>query len=152
MTYIAGDHWKICDRCGFKKRASQTAKEWTGLIVCLDSCFEERHPQDFVRGRKDNQTVPDPRPEPATVIVGPLTTTTTAAASAGATTISVESSTRFAGGDHLRITLESGDTYAAIVQSVPGATSLLLTAGAPGAIASGALVVNRSAVTEADIG
>ena len=53
----------ICDRCGFKKYNTEVRKEWTGLMVCRDTCFEARHPQDFVRGTPDRQTVPDPRPE-----------------------------------------------------------------------------------------
>lgn len=71
MTYIPGDFWRICDRCGFKKRASQTFRTWDGLYVCAED-FETRHPQDFVRGRKDIQNVPNPRPEAADIYVGPL--------------------------------------------------------------------------------
>lgn len=71
MSYIPGDFWRICDECGFKYRASQTFKRWDGLIVCRAD-WETRHPQDFVRGRKDIQNVPNPRPEPAEVFVGPL--------------------------------------------------------------------------------
>lgn len=67
--YRSGDPWRICDRCGFKKRVSETAKEWTGLVVCTDKCWEPRHPQDFVRGRKDRQSFRDPRPEPADVFL-----------------------------------------------------------------------------------
>lgn len=151
MTYKPGDFWRICDRSGFKVRASETAREWNGLIVRKED-FEERHPQDFVRGRKDRQRVPDPRPEPTANIIGPLDTTTTAAANPGATTISVSSSARWGAGDHIGITLDNGNVCRAIVQSVPGATSLELTAGLPGAVASGAVVVNYSAVSTADVG
>lgn len=63
MSYRAGDHYKICDRCGSKVYASTTAKQWDGLIVCQIGCYEVRHPQDFVRGRADKQRVKDPRPE-----------------------------------------------------------------------------------------
>lgn len=70
MSYVSGDHWKICDVCGFKYRASQTSKRWDGLMVCRED-FEERHPQDFVRGRVDRQNVPNPRPEPADVFLDP---------------------------------------------------------------------------------
>lgn len=52
-----GDYWMICDRCGFKYRQSQMKKEWTGSIVCTD-CWEPRHPQEFVRGRKDTIAPP----------------------------------------------------------------------------------------------
>jgi len=41
-------------------------QEWNGLWVCAVSgtrdCWEERHPQDFVRGRKEDITVKDARP------------------------------------------------------------------------------------------
>jgi hypothetical protein len=63
VSYIPGDFWRICDRCGFKVRSSRTAKEWTGLMVCRDTCFETRHPQDFVRAAHDRQVVRDARPE-----------------------------------------------------------------------------------------
>lgn len=36
-------------------------------MVCTDGCFETRHPQDFVRGVKDDQTVPWTRAESADV-------------------------------------------------------------------------------------
>jgi hypothetical protein len=60
----------ICDRCGFERPLAALRKEWTGLRVC-NSCWEPRHPQDFVRGVPDHQSVPDPRPEPEPVFVGP---------------------------------------------------------------------------------
>lgn len=60
--YVEGDYNVICDRCGFKVKASTTKKEWTGLRVCK-SHWEPRHPQDKIKGRADHQAVPDPRPE-----------------------------------------------------------------------------------------
>lgn len=68
--YRPGDWKRVCDVCGFDYYASQTRKRWDGLIVC-DADFESRHPQDYVRGRKDRQNVPDPRPVPAAVYAGP---------------------------------------------------------------------------------
>lgn len=70
MTYIRGGFYRICDVCGFKYRASETFKRWDGLFVCAED-FETRHPQDFVRGRIDRQNVPNPRPEPPDVFIGP---------------------------------------------------------------------------------
>lgn len=63
-NYRAGDYYVICDVCGFKIRASETRRRWDNLRVCTKD-WESRHPQDFVRGRRDRQRVPDPRPEPA---------------------------------------------------------------------------------------
>lgn len=56
--YKKGDYNVICDRCGFKFKASECQMEWDNLFVCKETCWEARQPQDFVRGRKDDQTVP----------------------------------------------------------------------------------------------
>jgi hypothetical protein len=64
--------WKAqCDRCGFYYRASKLAIEYTGLRVCrgpgTNDCWEPRHPQEKMRGRKDRQAPPWVRPD-STVI------------------------------------------------------------------------------------
>lgn len=61
--YKKGDWNVTCDRCGAKFKATECRLEWDNLFVC-DYCWEARHPQDFVRGRKDDQTVPIARPVP----------------------------------------------------------------------------------------
>lgn len=153
MVYRSGDFYRICDRSGFKVRASETVREWNGLIVRRQD-YEERHPQDFVRGRMDRQMVPDARPEPVDNILGPLTTTTTAAAVAGTTTLSVALSTRMEGGDPIGIVLANGDVHRAVINSVISATSITITAATklPGAVDSGALIIDYDAIAEADIG
>ena len=61
--------WKVvCDRSGDEIDAADAVKEWTGLIVSRRHA-DERHPQDFVKGRKDRQRVPDPRPESVDVFL-----------------------------------------------------------------------------------
>jgi hypothetical protein len=149
--YVCGDFWRICDVCGFQYRASQTFKRWDGLITCSED-WEPRHPQDSVRGRKDNQNVPDPRPAPVNTIIGPLTTTVSAVAAAGSATFSVASSVRFLAADHIGVMLDGGDLHRAIIQSIPGATSITVTSALPGPVSIGAIVINYSAVSEADIG
>ena len=57
-----GDHNAICDVCGFKFKASELKKTWDNFYVCSKD-FEPRHPQDFLRGKKDDQSVPWSRPE-----------------------------------------------------------------------------------------
>lgn len=59
----------ICDRCGSKRKLNTLRKEWTGLRVCRDGCWDPRHPQDYVRAVPDNMALHDPRPEPADVFV-----------------------------------------------------------------------------------
>jgi hypothetical protein len=64
--------WRvICDRCGFKRWNYELRREWTGLRVCADTCFEKRHEQDFVRAKPDKQNPPWVRPEPAEIDVSP---------------------------------------------------------------------------------
>lgn len=60
----------ICDRCGFKFKATDIRQEWTGLMVCAD-CWEPRHPQDFIRTTPDRMDVPFTRPVPAIVYANP---------------------------------------------------------------------------------
>ncbi len=66
--YIPGDYLCVCDRTGFVVYASDTVQEWNGLRVRRKS-YEERHPQDFVRGLGDDQNVPFARPEPTDVFL-----------------------------------------------------------------------------------
>lgn len=148
--YVPGDFWRICDVCGFRYRASETFKRWDGLITCSED-WEERHPQDFVRGRRDNQNVPNPRPEALDSFLGPLQTNTSAAAAAGATTINVDSSVRFLSTDQIGVMI-NGNIERHTILSIPSATSIELTVGLGGPAAVGAVVINYSAVSEADIG
>lgn len=61
-TLVIGDWNAQCDRCGFKFKASDLKKTWDGLYVCKDD-WEPRHPMDFLKGRKDDPSVPWSRPE-----------------------------------------------------------------------------------------
>ncbi len=66
-----GDFRVICDLSGFKCWASETVKTWNGLRVLRRFAGEEtsRHPQEFVRAVRDDQTVKDARPEGADVFL-----------------------------------------------------------------------------------
>jgi hypothetical protein len=54
--YIAGQHWVVCHRCGFDYYVRDIKVEWTGAFVC-EGCWEPRHPQDYVRGKRDKMRV-----------------------------------------------------------------------------------------------
>ena len=54
-----GESWLECQRCGLDHYASDARREWTGLIVCK-SCWEPRHPQDFVRSKRERITASGP--------------------------------------------------------------------------------------------
>ena len=76
--YLEFGKWNvICQRCGVKYKNDEVEQEWTGLLVCKKKCFENRHPQDFVRGVPDDQSVPYTSPEPTDVYVDVTYDTTT---------------------------------------------------------------------------
>lgn len=51
-SHRVGDYLAVCDECGFAYYASEMRKRWDGAFVD-NGCFEIRHPQDFVRAKKD---------------------------------------------------------------------------------------------------
>ena len=57
--------WKaVCDRCGFKFKSSELRETWDGLRVC-NKDWEKRHDLDFLKGRREDVSVPWSRPEGA---------------------------------------------------------------------------------------
>lgn len=65
------DYLVLCDASGFKVWASETVMQWNGLRVHRRFA-DTRNPQDFVRAVRDDQSVSNPRSEPAdTYIPGP---------------------------------------------------------------------------------
>jgi hypothetical protein len=65
---VLGDWNAVCDRCGFRHKASALRKEWTGLMVC-DRCWEPKHPQLMIRVPEEHSSVPWSRPEPTDVFI-----------------------------------------------------------------------------------
>ena len=68
--FKSGDSWVVCDLCGMDIYASDSKKRWDGLLVCPED-WEVRHPQDFVRSRKDkiSSTITNPPSEDVFVSV-----------------------------------------------------------------------------------
>jgi len=128
-------------------RAEDSVEEWNGLIVHRDEA-EPRHPQDFVKGKADKQSVPNARPRDTATFIGPLTTAVDGAHSAGDTTIAVDTSSRFTAGDNVVLYLKSGDAFRTTIFSIPSATSIRLDDALPGPVEDNSAVVNLSAVTE----
>jgi len=81
QVYKQGLFNATCDRCGWTFKSNQLRAEWTGLRTCkgpgTNDCWEARHPQDFLRGRRDKQAPPWVRPDPGIVVEygvgGPIT-------------------------------------------------------------------------------
>lgn len=55
--YKAGDYYIVCDYSGFKIKRSEARMTWDGYLVRKDF-WEQRQPQDFVRGRRDKISIP----------------------------------------------------------------------------------------------
>jgi hypothetical protein len=56
--YLKGEWNAICDYCGEKRKSNDLRLTWDNALVCADTCWEPRQPQDFVRGKIDRQRVP----------------------------------------------------------------------------------------------
>jgi hypothetical protein len=145
-----GDHWVIDDVTGLKVRASETRKQWDGLRVHRNQ-YESRHPQDFVRGRRDKMSVTDPRPRPIDTYIGPLTTELAANAVAGQTALEILSTGRMRISDRLSIMLDGGDTFRATIIAITDTTHLTISPGLPSAASSGKLVYDNTAMAEPDL-
>ena len=51
--YKSGDHWVVCDVCGFEYRRNIMKQTWDNKVVCPED-YETRHPLDFVRVRAED--------------------------------------------------------------------------------------------------
>ena len=66
MDYLRlGDYHALCDRCKKKYYASELRDDgqYPGLKVCK-SCYDPKHPQEFLKGQKEDISVPWSRPDP----------------------------------------------------------------------------------------
>lgn len=62
-TYFKNGSWNCdCDVCGLRFKAEQLVRRWDGAMACK-SCYEPRHPQDFIRVRDERISVSFTRPE-----------------------------------------------------------------------------------------
>ena len=66
--FISGQWNLICDVCSVKYKAGKAKHRWDGFIVC-PNCYEQRHPQDFVRTKQDKISVPFSRPIPQEIFI-----------------------------------------------------------------------------------
>lgn len=69
--WLPGGWNMVCRVCGFKYKNIDMRLRWDNVWVCYKD-YEERQPQDFVRGVKDQMAVPYSSPEPADVFTGDI--------------------------------------------------------------------------------
>jgi hypothetical protein len=141
LHFKLGSFYRTDDRSGFPQRAENTREEWTGLIVD-EALWEPRNTQDFVKGVKDYQGVPKPRPLPPNIFDGPIYTALTANAAIGATVLTVESVAGFTNGDSMGVMLNNGEVFRTTVSGAPSGASITMAAGLPFPAASGNDVID----------
>lgn len=166
-----GDWLVADDRSGFNIWASEAQKEWNGGLVHR-SLWEARHPQDFVRGVRDDMRVDPARPErrPEDLpFVGNTQTVLILDAIAGDTAITVANTTGFSNGDWIRVFLDNGeilqtrvlsvnitiDNFTVTIDSITvtiDSTATLIMDPLPWAASIGNYVINISNATHADLG
>ena len=144
--YIKHGDWNIvCDRCGRKRKASDCRITWDNLYVCADTCWMPRHPQDFVVGIPEDQTVPIARSViPATM----GTTTVKTGASKNDTTIELASITGIADKDAIGIILDDGSAHWTYSYGTPSGYTVTLGSYLPYPTASGNTVYLPSVNSE----
>jgi hypothetical protein len=157
LFYKPGSFYRICDRTGFAVRAGHTKKQWNNIIVRTRS-FEERQPQDFVRGRRDDQTVPEPRPRQVPSYLGVQTTlaqTTTGGgfssgfslgfAVAGLHFLNLTSAVGFNVNDSVSVQLDNGTTFFTTATAIDYTANVLtVTPPLPYPASSGNIVTDLS--------
>lgn len=139
VQYKGGSFLRLDDRTGFVRRAENTKSEWTGLIVGND-VWEIRQPQDFVRAVPDDQTVPDARPVPPNVFVGPFSTEIALDADVGATVIFLRGVEGMSLGDPVGVMLANGEYFRTNILGIDYVdVSITLVSPVPLPVAAGSL-------------
>lgn len=136
VQFKPGSFFRADDRSGFVQRAENTREEWTGQIVARN-LWEIRQPQDFVRGVRDDQTVPDARPDPPPLFVGPIFTQLARAAAVGDTFLFLESTYGFRANGPLGVILDNGEVFNTTQVGNPASDGVTIAAALPGSAASG---------------
>ncbi len=62
LGYKKGDYLVETDGVGILAHASECERQWDGQFK-LRKNIDPRHPQEFLKARKDRQAVPTPRPQ-----------------------------------------------------------------------------------------
>ncbi len=57
--------WGECSRCGFKRRLNRLRRQWDGLRVCSDTCWDPR-PAEHKAPRFKPEGLPVPGAAPET--------------------------------------------------------------------------------------
>ena len=149
-NYVHGAHNVICDRSGFKVKSTEVKREWNHSVVRRED-FEKRHPQDYVRGVRDIQSVSNPRPG-APDSPTHSETTLDAAELPGQTVLSVTATTDMTAGDSIMVEMDDGTFHLSTIASFSAGDTVTIADATPYKAASGNKVIIASAqTTDADL-
>lgn len=129
LHYVPGSFYRKDDRTGFPQRAERTRKEWNGFIVD-ESVWEARQPQDLVRGVKDQQNVPEARPLPPNVFVGPIYGQISTDVPPQSNQIPLQSTAGMSANDAIGVLLDDGSVWPSTILAIL-ADGLTLLIGPP---------------------
>lgn len=138
LKFRMGSFYRVDDRSGFPTRAGRTQMEWTGFLVDK-RLWEERQPQDLVKGVPDYQAVPDPRPLAPNQFVGPTFLQTTADYGPGATALNVNTLAGATVGAKVAVILDNGQNFYTTIASM-GTDQITLAKPLPNFASDGNLV------------
>jgi len=153
LHYVPGDWYILSDRSGFKTRARRARMEWDNLFVA-EREWEPRQPQDFVKGVRDDQTVPTARPRQLDQFQGPMGTVLVKAFTPalpgppGPWFLYVESSVRYVIGDTLWVMMDNGVQGVCKIIDVPSQLSVQIDRNLPWTAAIGNEIINVSAESD----
>jgi hypothetical protein len=143
LHFKMGSFYRQDDRTGFPQRAERTRMEWTGLIVDK-KVWEPRQPQDLVKGVQDQQSVPDARPLPPPVFIGPIYVQLSANCPVGTTSLPLPSLVGLNAGDRIGVMLDSGVLFNTTIASVVSSGITIPAPGLPNSAAAGNLITDYS--------
>lgn len=115
LAYKPGSYYRVDDRTGFCERAEHTRKQWNNIYTRPQS-WEARQPQDFVKGRRDNQNVPDPRSLAPNQFIG-VQTTISLFCPQGSRLVAFASVAGMSVGDFVSILLDDGNVLITQIES-----------------------------------
>ena len=139
LRYVPGSYYSTDDRTGFPQRVERVRTEWTGLRVD-ESVWEARQPQDLVKGVRDQQSVPNPRPLAPNQFIGPIFGQLADAATPGQTVIVLQSTYGFSNGISISVMQDNGVNFTTTISGAPTTTDITLAAPLPYSAASGNIV------------
>lgn len=140
LHYRPGSWYMVDDRTGFAQRSERMKREWDNLMVDR-ARWEIRQPQDYVRGVRDDQTVPVARPHSKPKFSGPTFYELAADSPGGSELLSLVEADGIVQGDELWVILDTGAVFITFASALNG-DLIGIQPGLPSLASAGNIVVD----------